>query len=190
MFDIWIPIHSPHLSVTDLLCHFFKRLQLRVVDEAELRDEVVVVFVAGVDVGLSSHTTDHVKVMDVHVYKHPKQAAQYLLAHLLKVLWKRDSYSCRKDVLIVDEGLDPVHQKVHVYKSRQFGGLLVLIPILPPVFITWPSRHDGTALLSAELAHGPIDEVDTIEEIHHMHSYPVINVLSVWQLHHFPQVQA
>ncbi len=68
-----------------------KRLQLRVVNEAELRDEVVVVFVAGVDVGLSSHTTDHVKVMDVHMYKHPKQPAQYLLAHLLKVLWKRDS---------------------------------------------------------------------------------------------------
>ncbi len=68
-----------------------KRLQLRVVDEAELRDEVVVVFIAGVDVGFSSHTTDHVKVMDVHVYKHPKQAAQYLLAHLLKVLWERDS---------------------------------------------------------------------------------------------------
>ncbi len=100
------------------------------------------------------------------------------------------TYSRRKDVLIVDEGLDPVHQKVHVHKSRQFGGLLVLIPILPPVFITWSSGHDGTTLLRTELAHGPVDEVDTIEEIHHMHSYPVINVLPIGQLHHFPQVQA
>lgn len=66
-------------------------LQLRVVNKAELRDEEIVVFVAGVDMSLSSHTTDHVKVMDVHVYKHPKQPTQNLLAHLLKVLWKRDS---------------------------------------------------------------------------------------------------
>lgn len=109
-------IHSSlHLSVADLLSHFFQRHQLRVVNEAELRDEKVVVFVASVDMSLSSHTTDHVKVMDVHVHKHPKQAAQNLLAHLLKVLWKRDSYSCRKDVLIVDKRLNPVHQEIHVY---------------------------------------------------------------------------
>lgn len=68
-----------------------QRLQLRMVDETELRDEVEVVFVAGVDVSLSSHTTDHIKVMDVHVHKHPKQPAQYLFTHLLKVLGKRDS---------------------------------------------------------------------------------------------------
>lgn len=71
----WMHIQSSlHLSVADLLSHFFQRHQLRVVNEAELRDEVVVVFVTGVDVSLSSYTADHVKVMDVYVHKHPKQA--------------------------------------------------------------------------------------------------------------------
>lgn len=49
-------------------------------------------FVAGVDVGLCSHVADAVKVMDVNVHKHPEEAAQDLLTHLLEVLGK--GYPC------------------------------------------------------------------------------------------------
>lgn len=65
-----------------------QRLQFRVINEAELWDEVVVVFVAGVDVGLSAHAADAVKVMDVYMHKHPEETAQDLFAHLLEVLRK------------------------------------------------------------------------------------------------------
>lgn len=87
------PISSPLIPfifvLTPLRSH--QRLQFRVFDDAELRDEVIVVFVAGIDVGLSSHTADAVKVMDVHVHKDPEETAQDLLAHLLEVLGERNT---------------------------------------------------------------------------------------------------
>lgn len=51
--------------------------------------------VAGVDVGFCAHTADAVKVMDVNVHKHPEEATQDLLAHLLEVLGKR--YPCDEE---------------------------------------------------------------------------------------------
>lgn len=42
-------------------------------DETKLRDEVVVVFVAGVDVSLSSHIADAVKVVDVNMHEHTEE---------------------------------------------------------------------------------------------------------------------
>ena len=42
--------------------------------------------VAGIDVRLCTHAADAVKVMDVNMHKHPEEAAQDLLAHLLEVL--------------------------------------------------------------------------------------------------------
>lgn len=64
-----------HSLVTDFLCHFLQRLKLRVLDEAELRDEEEVVFVAGVDVRLSPHAANDVKVVDVHVDEDSEQPA-------------------------------------------------------------------------------------------------------------------
>lgn len=42
-------------------------------NESKLRDEVVVVFVAGVHMSLSSHVTDAVKVVDVNMHKHTEE---------------------------------------------------------------------------------------------------------------------
>lgn len=42
-------------------------------NETKLRDEVVIVFVAGVDMSLSSHVADTVKVVDVNVHKHTEE---------------------------------------------------------------------------------------------------------------------
>lgn len=44
--------------------------------------------VTGIDVGLSSHDDDAVKVMNVDVNEYPEQSAQDLLADLKEVLWK------------------------------------------------------------------------------------------------------
>lgn len=60
--------------------------QFRVINEVELRDEVVVVLVAGIDVGLCTHVADAVKVMNVNMHEHPEETTQDLLAHLLEVL--------------------------------------------------------------------------------------------------------
>lgn len=64
-------------------------------DEAELRDEVVVVFVTGIDVSLGAHAADAVKVVDVDVHKDPEETAQDLLAHLLEVLRERNTWDQR-----------------------------------------------------------------------------------------------
>lgn len=62
-------------------------------NEAKLRDEVIIVFVAGVDVGFGPHAADAVEMVDVDVYKDPEETAQDLLAHLLKVLGERNTYN-------------------------------------------------------------------------------------------------
>lgn len=50
--------------------------------EVHLRDKVIEVFVAGVDVSLCAHHNDTVKVMNVDMDEDPKEAAQDLLADL------------------------------------------------------------------------------------------------------------
>lgn len=90
------PIQNIHLHLSLPLCHTcevtllsHQWLQFRVINEVELRDEVVVVLVAGIDVGLCTHAADAVKVMNVNMHKHPEETAQDLLAHLLEVPGER-----------------------------------------------------------------------------------------------------
>lgn len=56
------------------------------VNEAELPDEVVKVLVAGVDVSLSPHVDDAVKVVDVDMDKDTEEAGEDLSANLLELL--------------------------------------------------------------------------------------------------------
>lgn len=58
-------------------------LQLFGVDEAELRDKVVEVLVAGVHVRLRAHLGDAIEMVDVHVHEHAEQPGQDL-AHCLQ----------------------------------------------------------------------------------------------------------
>lgn len=89
------PYSPPHL-----LSH--QGLQFWVLDEAELRDEVVVVFVTGIDVSLGAHAADAVKVVDVDVHKDSEKTAQDLLTHLLEVLRERNTYN-KKDRPVNEE---------------------------------------------------------------------------------------
>lgn len=85
------PSLHPHTSEVTQTSH--QGLQFRVINEVELGDEEVVVLVAGIDVGLCTHTADAVEVMDVNMHKHPEEAAQDLFAHLLEVLGERNTCS-------------------------------------------------------------------------------------------------
>lgn len=55
------------------------------VNKAELPDEVVKVLVAGVDVSLSTHVDDAVKVVDVDMDKDTEEAGEDLSANLLEL---------------------------------------------------------------------------------------------------------
>lgn len=154
------------------------------VNEAELPDEVVKVLVAGVDVSLSTHVDDAVKVVDVDMDKDTEEPGEDLSANLLELLGEGNTYPGGEDVLVVNEHLDPVHQHTHVLRSRHLGWLLVFAIILPPVLVLESTRHDGAALFRAVLRHGAVDEVDAVEEVHHVHRDPVVDALTGRQLHH------
>ncbi len=94
-----------------------------------------------------------------------------------------------EDVLVVDLHLYPVHQQVHVLRRRQRRGLLVLVLVLPSVLEPRAAGHHRAALLGAELAHRPVDEVDAVEEVHHVHSHPVVQILAPRQLDRRSQIQ-
>lgn len=61
--------------------------------------------------------------------------------------------------------------------------------VLPAVLVAGPTGHDRAAGLAAALGHGTVDEVDAVEEVHHMYGDPVVDVLARWQPHHTAQVQ-
>lgn len=87
---LWVPgLPGVGWGVGALPAH--QRLQLLGVDEAELRDEVVEVLVAGVDVRLGPHAKDAVKVVDVDMDKDAEEAGQDLGADLLEVLGEGNS---------------------------------------------------------------------------------------------------
>ena len=70
----------------DLPCHGLQRSELLLIDQIELGDEVVEVFVAGVDVGLGADAHDPVEVMNVDVNKDSVEPGQNLLALWLEGL--------------------------------------------------------------------------------------------------------
>lgn len=65
------------------------------VNKAELPDEVVKVLVAGVDMSLSTHVDDAVKVVDVDMDKDTEEAGEDLSANLLELL--REGNPCKAE---------------------------------------------------------------------------------------------
>lgn len=106
-----------------LLCHLFQGLQFRVINEVELRDEVVVVLVAGIDVGLGTHAADAVKVMDVNMHKHSEEAAQDLLAHLLEVLRERYTLVGKMSSLLMSDSIQSISRFMYLRAGSLVGFL-------------------------------------------------------------------
>lgn len=131
--------------------------------------------------------------------QHPKAGLEKASANFagLGGMWQNNqeaghrlTHARWKYVLVVDLDLDPIHKKVHVLGSWQCSWLLVLEVILPPILIFGAPWHHRAGPLGAEFTDGAIDEVDPIEEVHHMHRHPVVLVLPTWQLHGRLQVHA
>ena len=149
----------------DLPCHVLQRSELLLIDQIELGDEVVEVFVAGVDVGLGADAHDPVEVMNVDVNKDSVEPGQNLLALWLESFGERNVRRDRKQLeyklieirivtttthhLVIDLRLDPVHQERDVLRSREVGWLLVLGPVLPQILELGSTGHGRTALSRA-----------------------------------------
>lgn len=176
-------------SVTHPGSHLFQRLQLFVVREVELSDKVIEMLIAGIDVSLGPHLANTVKVVDVDVNKHPEQTRQNLLSHLHEGLREGSTDIGGEDVLIVDLYLNPIHEQTHVFRGRQGCRSLVFVLVLPAVFVPGPSGHDGAGLIGAGVTDGAVDEVNAVKEVYHVDGDPVVEVLTVGQLHGHLQVQ-
>ena len=92
----------------DLPCHVLQGSELLLIDQIELGDEVVEVFVAGVDVGLGADAHDPVEVMNVDVNKDSVEPGQNLLALWLEGLREWNVRGDRKQLgdsreLIIEE---------------------------------------------------------------------------------------
>lgn len=113
----------------------------------------------------------------------------------------------RKQILIINMRLDPIHQQGHVLRRRQCSRFLVLVSVGPEVFVLGASGHGRTRLVRALVAHGAVNEIDPVEEVHHwwralvcfvnkipvvhtMNSNPVIRVLPARELYCWPEVDS
>jgi len=172
----------------DLPCHVLQRSELLLIDQIELGDEVVEVFVAGVDVGLGADAHDPVEAMNVDVNKDSVEPGQDLLALWLEGLREWNVRGDRKQRLVIDLGLYPVHEERDVLRGGQLHRLLVLDPVLPQVLELRPPRHGGAALSRALFTHCAVDQIDSVEEVHDVHSEPIVEVLPLGQLDDLPEV--
>jgi len=101
----------------NLPSHLLQWGELLLIDEVKLSNKVVEVFVACVDVRLSPDAHDPVKVVDIHMHKHPVQPGQDLLALRLETLGEGYVSGDRKQLLIIYLSLDPVHEKRDVLRG-------------------------------------------------------------------------
>ena len=69
------------------------------------------------------------------------------------------------------------------YMTRSTQTDLVLDAVLPEVLVLWPAGHDGAALLGADLDHGAVEQLDPVEEVHHVHGQPVVETIVRRLLH-------
>ena len=89
----------------DLPCHVLQRSELLLIDQIELGDEVVEVFVAGVDVGLGADAHDPVEVMNVDVNKDSVEPGQNLLALWLEGLREWNVRGDRKQLTVMNHNI-------------------------------------------------------------------------------------
>ena len=75
-----------------------KRSKLFLVDKIELRDKVVEMLVAGVDVRLGPDAHNPVEMMNVDMYEHSVQSGQNLLALWLESFGERNVRGHRKQL--------------------------------------------------------------------------------------------
>jgi len=146
--------------------------------------------VASVHVRFRAYGHDSIEMMDVYMHKDSVEPGEYLLALGLECLGKGNVCRDGEKMLVIDLGLDPIHQQRHVFCGWEVGRLFVLFSILPQVLELRASRHGGTGLGGALFANCPINEIDPVEEIHHMDSQPIIRVFALWKFDDLSEIYA
>lgn len=134
--------------------------------------------VARVAMRLGADRQQSLEMMNVDMDKDTKEAGQDLLAGRQERFGEGHIGLGGKEWLVVDLRLDPVHQQADVLVRRQRHRLLVGDAIRPQVFELWPARHARTSLVGAVIGDDAIDQIDSIEKVHHMHSYPIAMILA------------
>lgn len=132
------------------------------------------------------HHLGEVLVVDVCI--DTEQALQDGLGDGQEVLGERHANLGGEQRLIIQLVLHPGHEVVNVLGRGALDGLLHRVAVSPVVLVLWPCRHDGAAVLRAELCDGPVQHVDLVEEVHGVHGHPLVQVLSIRQHDGQPQV--
>jgi len=88
-------------------------------------------FVAGIDVRLSPDAHDPVEVVNIDMDKNSVKSGQDLLALRLETLGEGDICCDRKQLLVIDLRLHPVHEERNVLRSWEMNWFLVFHPVLP-----------------------------------------------------------
>lgn len=104
-----------------------------------------------------------------------------------EALGEGDADAAGQDGLVVDVGLDPGHELLDVGGGGHLGGALVLVAVLPQVLELVRRLHLRARLRRAELGDGPVQQVDLVVEVHHVHRQPLVLVLALGQLDDFAQ---
>lgn len=166
VFSLGLPSLLLLLVPANSTGHLRQWLQLFRRNQLEFLHKIVEMFVAGVYMRLGSYANNTVKVMDVYMHKYPKQSRQDLPAEWRKGLGKRHVRCDRKDVLIVNLWLCPVHQQLYVAGSWQLSGFLKRIPVRPQILVSRTTAHRLARDLIAVVRNGPVDQINSIEKVH------------------------
>ena len=86
----------------------------------------------------------------VNVSIDTEQFLEDLFDHRLKVLGKRNVCARGKDLLVVKQGLDPVHQRFHVFRCAQRDWCLHFHTVCPMIFelASFSTQRQTCALFS------------------------------------------
>jgi hypothetical protein len=169
-----------HLLAGQVLDEVFQRSHFLSRHKVELGDEVVVVLEAGVEVSLLAEVDDLLKVGVVDVGVDTEQALEDLLDLKDEVPGEGDIRRWGEELLVVQLGLDPLHELVHVLRGRNLDGLLVDL-IGPEVLVLGRSAHDRTSLFRAEESNAAVEKIDLVEEIDGVGREPFVLIFALGQ---------
>lgn len=114
---------------------FTEGFHLSLVDEVELRDEIVEVLEASVEMGFLSEGDDAVEVAVIDVGVDSEEALEDRLDHGLERLGEGDVGVGREDVFVVQLGLDPGHEVLYILGRGALDGFLDLLTVHPKVLV-------------------------------------------------------
>lgn len=94
----------------------------------------------------------------------------------------------RKQLLIRELSIDPVHEQADILGGGDLDRRLMPVIIGPQILILRTRAHDGARLGGALIAHGAVDEVDLVEQVDDVDADPIVDVVAIRDLDGLSQV--